>query len=79
MKAIEVGGIADHVHILISIPPTVAVAKAVGLIKGGSSHWLKTEFPTLTGFAWQDGYGAFTVSESQIDAARLHPQPSGTP
>jgi REP element-mobilizing transposase RayT len=72
MTALEVGGVSDHVHVLVSIPPTVAVAKAVQLMKGGSSHWLKSEFRSLAGFAWQDGYGAFTVSESQIGTVRAY-------
>jgi REP element-mobilizing transposase RayT len=70
IKAIEIGGMADHVHLLVSIPSTLALAKAVQLIKGASSHWHKNTFPNLAAFAWQDGYGAFSVSESQIDAVR---------
>ena len=70
LKALEIGGVADHVHLLLSIPASVALSKAVQLIKGGSSHWMKETFPNLTGFAWQDGYGAFTVSQSQLDAVR---------
>ena len=66
MKALEIGGVSDHVHLLLSIPSTLAVAKAVQLIKGGSSHWIKDTFPNVSGFSWQDGYGAFTVSESQL-------------
>lgn len=66
LRAFEVGGVADHVHILISIPPSMALSKAVQLIKGGSSHWIKESFQDMGGFAWQDGYGAFTVSESQL-------------
>lgn len=72
MAALEIGGAADHAHILVSIPPTVPISKAVQLMKGGSSHWLKTEFPALAGFAWQDGYGAFTVSESQVETLRTY-------
>ena len=72
MKALEIGGVGDHVHVLISIPPIVPVSKAVQLLKGGSSHWLKSEFPNLSAFAWQDGYGAFTVSESQVEAVRAY-------
>ena len=70
MKALEIGGVADHVHLLLSIPASMALSKAVQLIKGGSSHWIKETFPNVTGFAWQDGYGAFTVSQSQLDAVR---------
>jgi putative transposase len=70
MKALEIGGVADHVHILISVPATLALSKAVQLIKGGSSHWIKESFPNMAAFAWQDGYGAFSVSESQLDPVR---------
>lgn len=70
MKALEIGGIADHVHLLLSIPANLAVSKAVQLIKGGSSHWLKEAFSNMDQFAWQDGYAAFTVSQSQFESVR---------
>ena len=70
MKALEIGGVADHVHFLLSIPANLTVSKAVQLIKGGSSHWLKEVFPNLAQFAWQDGYAAFTVSQSQLESVR---------
>jgi REP element-mobilizing transposase RayT len=66
MKALQIGGVADHVHVLVSIPPALAVSKAVQLLKGGSSHWLKETFPELAAFSWQDGYGVFSVSQSQL-------------
>jgi REP element-mobilizing transposase RayT len=72
MKALEVGGASDHVHMLLSVPPTLALPKAIQLIKGGSSHWVKSHFPKLPSFAWQDGYAAFTVSESNVDAVRSY-------
>jgi putative transposase len=62
-KAVAIGGIENHVHILLSIPTTMPLAKAVQLLKGGSSKWMND-----TGggrFAWQEGYGAFTVGISQ--------------
>ncbi len=68
MKALEVGGVADHMHLLLSIPAAMAVSKAVQLLKGGSSHWIKDTFPNMNAFAWQDGYGAFTVSRSQRES-----------
>ena len=70
MKALEIGGVADHVHLLLSIPANLAVSKAVQLIKGGSSHWLKEAFSNMDQFAWQDGYAAFTVSQSQLESVR---------
>jgi putative transposase len=67
MKAIEVGGVGDHVHLLLSLPATMSVSKALQLIKGGSSKWIHETFPNQRGFAWQEEYGAFSVSVSQLD------------
>jgi REP element-mobilizing transposase RayT len=67
MKAIEIGGVEDHVHILLSLPPTMAVSKALQLIKGGSSKWIHETFPENRPFAWQEEYGAFSASVSQLD------------
>ena len=67
MKAIEVGGVEDHVHLLLSLPSTMAIAKALQLIKGGSSKWIHETFPEQRGFAWQEEYGAFSVSVPQLD------------
>jgi putative transposase len=72
MNAFEIGGVADHVHLLLSIPASLAVSKAVQLLKGGSSHWLKETFPNLNDFAWQDRYAAFTVSQLQLDDIRAY-------
>ncbi len=67
MKAIAIGGTADHVHILLSIPPTMAVAKAVQLIKAGSSKWVHEKMRNKV-FAWQEAYAAFTIGVSQVEA-----------
>jgi putative transposase len=66
IKPLAVGGIADHVHALLSLPATMSIAKAVQLIKGGSSKWVHDVFPKYQQFAWQEGYGAFSVSTSQM-------------
>lgn len=66
MKALSVGGTEDHVHILLSLPATVSVSKAIQLIKGSSSKWVSETFEGFTEFAWQEGYGAFSVSVSGI-------------
>jgi REP element-mobilizing transposase RayT len=66
MKALQIGGIEDHVHVVVGMRPTMSVSEAVQLLKGGSSKWIHETFPSLAGFAWQDGYGAFTVSKSQL-------------
>src|SRR5947208_794909 len=67
MKTIEIGGMPDHVHILLSLPSTLSIAKAVQLIKGGSSKWVHDTFPEHRLFGWQVKYGAFGVSVSQLD------------
>ena len=67
MKAIEIGGVEDHVHILLSIPPTLTISKALQLINGGSSKWIHETFPEHRLFSWQEKYGAFSVSVSQLD------------
>jgi REP element-mobilizing transposase RayT len=67
MKALSVGGTQDHAHILLSLPATLPVAKAVQLIKGGSSKWVHETFADLRKFAWQAGYGAFSVNVSLLE------------
>jgi REP element-mobilizing transposase RayT len=66
MKALAVGGVADHVHLLLSLPATLSTAKAMQLLKGNSSKWLHEEFPALRGVGWQEGYGAFSIGVSGI-------------
>ena len=62
-KALIVGGTENHVHILLSLPATMPLAKAMQLVKGASSRWMDEK--GLGDFAWQEGYGAFTVGISQ--------------
>ena len=66
--AIRIGGTADHVHILCNLSRTLALANVVEEIKTGSSKWLKTKGPEFRTFHWQNGYGAFSVSQSAVDA-----------
>ena len=65
IPVLAVGGAADHVHLLISLPRTISVAKAVQLLKSGSSKWIHETFTGSRTFAWQEGYGAFSVGVSQ--------------
>ena len=53
-------------HLLLGLPPSVAPARAIQLIKGGSSAWIHQSFPELRNFGWQEGYGAFSVGISQV-------------
>jgi len=66
MKALAIGGTTDHVHTLLSLPATLSVARAIQLIKGGSSKWIHDRLPKHRKFTWQDGYGAFSVSASEM-------------
>lgn len=67
MKLIAAGGIADHVHLLISLPKTLDIAHAIQLIKGGSSKWIHDTFPEHGTFAWQAGYGAFSIGIGEVE------------
>jgi len=58
-----VGGTENHVHIQLSLPATVPLAKAAQLMKGASSRWMNETH--TKGFSWQEGYGAFTLGVSQ--------------
>jgi len=67
MKAMAIGGTCDHLHALLSLRSTMSFAKAVQLVKGGSSKWIHDTFREHRKFAWQEGYGAFGVSPSQVE------------
>jgi REP element-mobilizing transposase RayT len=65
-----INSVEDHVHILFELSRTVAVSQAVEEVKKASSKWLKTRGAEFASFAWQAGYGAFAVSESNVSAVR---------
>ena len=67
-----VGGIEDHIHLLVSIPPRIAVSDAIRSIKSNSSRWANEQEWSNRSFEWQKGYGAFTVSYSQMDRVRAY-------
>ena len=73
-NVIEIGGMPDHVHILLQLAPHVPVSKLLQHIKGSSSRWLQEQHILRDRFAWQRGYGAFSVSESNIARVRLYIQ-----
>ncbi len=70
-ELVRVGGVADHVHIVTTLPRTVTQAQSIERIKKTSSKWIKALDARYRGFFWQRGYGAFSVSPSQLDAV-LH-------
>jgi REP element-mobilizing transposase RayT len=66
MIPIAIGGVEDHSHLLLCIPPALSVSKGIQIIKTGSSRWIHDNFKEHRNFAWQVGYGAFTVSPGRI-------------
>ena len=68
-----VGGVADHVHLLVGLRATHALADFLRELKAGSSAWVHREIG-IKGFEWQEGYGAFTVSASQRETVRRYIQ-----
>lgn len=64
--SLAINGVADHVHLLVKLRPDKAVSDVLRDLKANSSGWIHDVFPSLDDFAWQRGFGAFTVSESNI-------------
>lgn len=71
-EAYRVGGVADHVHLAIRLSRTVTIADLVQELKTASSKWVKMQSPGLAAFAWQRGYGCFSVSPSSLDPLRAY-------
>ncbi len=65
---IEIGGVEDHVHILVALKPTMSVSKLIQDLKPSVTKWARANVHPK--FEWQNGYGAFTVGESQVEAVR---------
>jgi putative transposase len=68
----RVGGVADHVHLAIRLSRTVTIAHLVRELKASSSKWLKTRSSPLAQFAWQRGYGAFSVGLADLAALQMY-------
>jgi len=71
-ECFRVGGVEDHVHLAVRLSRTLTVAKLIEELKTSSSIWLKTQSPALAHFAWQRGYGAFSVGPSDLEALRQY-------
>jgi len=69
IPVLAVGGISNHIHILTALPSDISVAKAVQMFKANSSRWIGEHDVK---FAWQEGYGAFSVSPSNVDAVKSY-------
>ena len=66
--SLATGGIDDHLHVLSKLRPDKALSAVLRDLKSNSSGWMHNVFPHLGDFSWQNGYGAFTVSTSQVPA-----------
>ena len=66
-KVYAIGGVADHIHILVSIKPNIAISDLVRDIKANSSKWINEKGYVLGKFQWQEGFGAFSYAQSQLD------------
>jgi REP element-mobilizing transposase RayT len=64
--SLRIGGVADHVHLLLALGRTVSIAEVVEEVKKASSRWMKAD-GGVNHFSWQSGYGAFSIGESQVD------------
>ena len=71
---LEIGGVEDHVHIMAGFPATMSVSDMMRFIKSNSSGWVNETIKPKEKFAWQPGYGAFTVSHSQKPSVRSYIQ-----
>lgn len=71
-ELLAAGGVADHVHLLVKFKPTIALSDAMAKVKANSSKWINDEKYPDRRFAWQEGYAAFSVSESAVDEVRRY-------
>lgn len=69
VRVLAIGGTDNHVHALVSLPAEANIAEVVRTLKCNSSRWLHETKPL---FSWQEGYGAFSVSPSQVDRVRRY-------
>ena len=69
---LEIGGMPDHVHLLVKLRPTISMSEMLNRIKAKSSKWVNEERAKLRKFGWQEGYAAFSVSESQVRRVRAY-------
>ena len=70
--AIQIGGTKNHVHILCRMARTITISKLVEKVKTGSSKWIKTKRTDFSKFSWQNGYGAFSIGVSNLNALKKY-------
>jgi len=69
---LAINSVADHVHVLFCLNKNAALAQVIMQAKKGASRWIKTQGPRYTDFSWQNGYGAFSVSQSSVADVRQY-------
>jgi REP element-mobilizing transposase RayT len=72
VELIEIGGVEDHIHVLVQLPAPVSVSELMKQIKGASSHLVTHEVSGGGNFKWQGAYAAFSVSETDLPAVRAY-------
>ena len=70
--SLELNGTSDHIHLLAKLRPDCALSGVLRDLKANATGWMHDVFPSLRNFSWQGGYGAFTVSQSNIAAVRRY-------
>ena len=70
--SLELNGTADHIHLLAKLRPDCALSDVLRELKANATGWMHDVFPSLKNFSWQRGYGAFTVSQSNVEAVRRY-------
>ena len=70
--SLELNGTEDHVHLLAKLRPDCALSAVLRDLKANATGWMHDVFPSLKNFSWQRGYGAFTVSQSQVELVRQY-------
>ena len=63
-QVVSIGGVTDHIHILVLVKPSLAISDLIGKLKANSSRWMKERFQPVHGFQWQPGFSSFSVSRS---------------
>lgn len=71
---LEIGGVEDHVHLLVGLGNLDHYSVLIRNVKSNSSKWIHEEFPEMRDFGWQDGYGSFSVCQTQLEGIRSYVQ-----
>ena len=69
---VKIGGIEDHLHLLVSLGPKHRLSDLIRVVKSKSTRWVKETFPDQNNFAWQEGFGSFTVSQSNLEIVQSY-------